>query len=46
MEIASGELVHVGPDLRIDRELVLSDPPARPMVLRGRAVQSQAQEHD
>jgi predicted glutamine amidotransferase len=46
VQIASGELVHVGPDLRVDRELVLPDPPARPMVLSGRAVQSQAQEHD
>jgi hypothetical protein len=46
LEIASGELVHVGPDLRVDRELVLPDAPPKPMVLSGRAVQSQAQEHD
>jgi hypothetical protein len=46
VEIASGELVHVGPDLRVDRELVLPDAPPKPMVLSGRAVQSQAQEHD
>jgi glutamine amidotransferase len=44
-EIAPGELVHVGPDLAVTRELVLPEAPARPMVLTGRAVESQAQEH-
>ena len=42
--IAPGELVHVGPDLRVSRELLLAEPPARPMRLKGRAVESQAQE--
>ena len=27
--LASGELVHVGPDLSVRSEVVLSDPPAR-----------------
>jgi predicted glutamine amidotransferase len=44
--IEPGELVHVGPDLRVTREVVLPDPPAKPMRLRGRAVASQAQERD
>jgi glutamine amidotransferase len=42
--IAPGELVHVGPDLRVAREILLAEGPARPMRLRGRAVESQAQE--
>lgn len=42
--IRPGELVHVGADLRVSRELILPDPPARPMRLRGRAAESQAQE--
>lgn len=45
-EVASGELVRIGPDLRIDRELILADPPRKPLSLSGRAVLSQAQEHD
>jgi predicted glutamine amidotransferase len=32
-EIQPGELIHVGPDLNVDRETILSGPPARPMVL-------------
>ena len=32
-EIQPGELVHVGPDLEVDREIVISEPPAHPMVL-------------
>jgi predicted glutamine amidotransferase len=43
--IASGELVHVGRDLTVTRELILDQPPRKPMVLKGRAVESQAQEH-
>jgi glutamine amidotransferase len=45
-EIAPGELLHVGPDLRVSRELLLPDPPAKPLQLTGRAAASQAQEHD
>jgi predicted glutamine amidotransferase len=45
-EIESGELLHVGPDLRVRRELILPDPPAKPMQLKGRAARSQAQERD
>lgn len=41
-EIASGELVHVGPDLEVDRETIVAGPPRHPMVLRGRAEQSQS----
>lgn len=43
-EIASGELVHIGPDLEVDREIVLRDPPHKPLSLTGRAAVSQAQE--
>jgi len=32
-EIQPGELIHVGPDLNVDRETILSGPPARPIVL-------------
>jgi len=32
-EIQPGELIHVGPDLNVDRETILSGPPAHPMVL-------------
>jgi len=42
--IRPGELLHVGPDLRVRREVVLPDPPAKPMQLRGLAAESQAQE--
>jgi glutamine amidotransferase len=44
--IAPGELVHIGPDLRVTRDVILPDPPAKPMQLRGRAAASQAQERD
>ena len=43
--VAPGELVRIGPDLTVTRELILPDPPRRPLVLSGRAVESQAQEH-
>jgi predicted glutamine amidotransferase len=43
-EVAPGELVHIGPDLRVSREVILPDPPAKPMELSGRAAVSQAQE--
>ena len=32
-EVQPGELIHVGPDLEVDREMVMSEPPAHPMVL-------------
>jgi glutamine amidotransferase len=41
-----GELVHVGPDLRVERDLVLPDPPAHELELTGRAADSQAQERE
>jgi predicted glutamine amidotransferase len=42
--LASGELLHVGPDLTVRRELILPDPPAYPLTiedLQGRAAASQ-----
>ncbi len=45
-EVAVGELVHVGPDLVVDREIVLEGPPKHQMVLEGQAVDSQSYERD
>lgn len=42
--LAPGELVHVDSDLRVTREVILPDPPARPMTLTPREAVSQAQE--
>jgi glutamine amidotransferase len=44
-EIASGELLHIGPELEVHREVILDEPPRRPLSLTGRAADSQAQEH-
>ena len=44
-EVGVGELLHVGADLRIDRETIVEGAPAKQMVLSGLAVESQAQEH-
>jgi hypothetical protein len=41
-EISPGELVHVGPDLKIDRETVVSGAPAHPMLLGAEAQESQS----
>lgn len=41
-EISSGELIHVGSDLVVDRETIVSGPPRHPMVLSGRAVTTQS----
>ena len=41
-EIASGELLHVGPDLEVERETIVSGPPRHPMVLSHRAKKSQS----
>jgi glutamine amidotransferase len=43
-ELASGELLCVGPDLVVQREVILSEPPRKPLTLAGRAADSQAQE--
>ncbi len=43
-EITPGELVHIGPDLEVDREIILDEPPHKPLSLAGRAAVSQAQE--
>jgi predicted glutamine amidotransferase len=41
-EIGVGELVHVGPDLEVDRETIVTGPPRHPMTLSDRAEKSQA----
>ena len=41
-EIKPGELVHVGPDLQIDRETIVSGSPAHPMRLTAEAQESQS----
>jgi glutamine amidotransferase len=41
-EIASGELVHIGPDLEVDREMIVSGPPKHLMELHHEAAKSQA----
>jgi predicted glutamine amidotransferase len=41
-EIHPGELVHVGPDLEVDRATIMSGPPAHPMVLSTQAQVTQA----
>jgi glutamine amidotransferase len=43
-EIASGELVHIGPELELHREVIVHEPPGKPLSLTGRAAVSQAQE--
>jgi len=43
-ELASGELLHIGPGLELQREIVLDEPPRKPLSLTGRAADSQAQE--
>ncbi len=45
-QVAVGELIHVGPDLVVEREIVLDGPPAHQMVLRGQAQESQSYERD
>jgi len=42
--LAPGELLHVDPDLELHREIILGDPPRKPLSLTGRAADSQAQE--
>jgi predicted glutamine amidotransferase len=41
-EIDAGELVHVGPDLEVDRETIVSAPPAHPMRLSAHEEQTQS----
>jgi predicted glutamine amidotransferase len=45
-DVGVGELIHVGPELELDRQTILTEPPRHPMVLSGRAEQSQAYERD
>jgi predicted glutamine amidotransferase len=40
-EVGSGELIHVGPDLEVDREIIVDGPPKHQMVLSGLAAVSQ-----
>ncbi len=44
-ELGSGELLHIGPDLELDREVILDEPPRKPLSLAGRAADSQSQEN-
>lgn len=41
-EIQPGELVHVGPNLNVDREPIVSGPPAHPMVLTADEAETQS----
>jgi glutamine amidotransferase len=41
-EIRPGELVHIGPDLEVDRETIVSGPPAHPMVLSAHEQETQS----
>jgi glutamine amidotransferase len=41
-EINPGELVHVGPDLEVDRQTIISEPPAHPMVLSAHEQETQS----
>jgi predicted glutamine amidotransferase len=41
-EIHPGELIHVGPDLQVDREIIVSGPPAHPMVLSAHEHETQS----
>jgi len=45
-ELMPGELVHIDPELRVEREVVLDGPPRKQMVLRGLASESQSYERD
>jgi predicted glutamine amidotransferase len=45
-EVGVGELVHVGPDLVVDRQTLLSGPPRHQMVLSSSAEKSQSYERD
>jgi len=40
-EVKSGELIHIGPDLKVDRDIIVDGPPKHPMVLSGLASVSQ-----
>jgi hypothetical protein len=41
-EIHPGELVHVGPDLEVGRETIVSGPPAHPMTLSAHEQETQS----
>ena len=43
-EIGPGELVHVGPDLEVERETIVAGPPAHPMTLSAREQETQSYE--
>jgi predicted glutamine amidotransferase len=45
-DVGVGELIHVGPELELDRQTLLTEPPRHAMALSGRAEQSQAYERD
>jgi glutamine amidotransferase len=41
-DIESGELVHIGPDLVVDREIIVDGPPRHQMVLSHHAEKTQS----
>jgi len=43
-DVGVEDLIHVAPDLELDRQTLVSEAPRHPMVLSGRAEQSQAYE--
>jgi glutamine amidotransferase len=45
-DVGVGELIHVGPELELNRQTLLTEPPRHLMVLSGRAEQSQSYERD
>jgi glutamine amidotransferase len=45
-DVGEGELIHVGPELELNRQTLLTEPPRHLMVLSGRAEQSQSYERD
>lgn len=45
-EVGVGELLHVGPGLTFEREVIIDSPPAHPMVLQAHAARTQSYERD
>jgi hypothetical protein len=45
-QVELGELVHIGPDLSLTREIIITEQPARPMQLSGHAARTQSYERD
>lgn len=45
-QVGVGELVHIGPDLSLTREVIITEQPAWPMQLSGHAARTQSCERD